>query len=126
MAKNQRPLRPCSNPNCPNLTIGRYCKQHQNEYRNQNRYYDKHQRNKKANRFYHSAAWKKTRDIVKVRDNGLCRECLRHKRITVGTEVDHIVPIKQSWGKRLELDNVQLLCKAGRNKKTGEERAEKG
>ncbi|WP_428909479.1 HNH endonuclease [Niallia sp. Krafla_26] len=120
---NKKPLKPCSKIGCQNLTTSRYCDQHQTEFRNQNRFYDLNLRNKKSDSFYHSAAWKKARDLVKIRDNGLCQECIRNKRIAVGTEVDHIIPIKQDWNKRLELGNLQLLCKACHNKKTGVERA---
>ncbi|QUG41255.1 HNH endonuclease [Psychrobacillus sp. INOP01] len=98
---------------------------HQLEHSNQHKYYDKHQRDKQSNSFYHATAWKKARSIVKIRDNGLCKECMNDKRITVGSIVDHMIPTKEDWDKRLDLDNLQLLCHACHNKKTGKERAKK-
>lgn len=126
MNKNKRPLKPCSKCGCRNLTTSRYCDEHRNEWQSQERYYDRHQRNKKSDTFYHSAAWKKARNVIKVRDNGLCQECLRDKRITIGTIVDHIIPLKQDWHKRLDESNLQLLCQSCHNKKTGTERAGEG
>lgn len=121
---NKKPLRPCNKPGCSQLTRAGYCEQHKTTKADNHRYYDKYQRNKKHDQFYHSAAWKRARDLIRIRDNGLCVECLNVKRITVGTIVDHIIPIKQNWNKRLEEDNLQLLCQSCHNKKTGSERKE--
>jgi len=121
MTKNQRPMKPCSKYGCPNLTQSTYCNEHSNEQSNNNRYYDKYHRSEPSKRFYHSTAWKKAREIIKIRDNGLCQQCLKDKRITIGTIVDHIIPIKQDWNKRLDEDNLQLLCQSCHNKKTGNE-----
>lgn len=121
---NSKPLRPCNKPGCSQLTQAGYCEQHKTTKADNHRYYDKYQRNKKHDQFYHSAAWKRARDLIRIRDNGLCIECFNAKRITVGTIVDHIIPIKQNWNKRLDEDNLQLLCQACHNKKTGSERKE--
>lgn len=121
---NLKPLRPCNKPGCSQLTRDGYCEQHKTAKADNHRYYDRYQRNKKHNRFYHSASWKRVRDLIRIRDNGLCVECLNDKRITVGTIVDHIIPIKQNWNKRLDEDNLQLLCQPCHNKKTGTERRE--
>lgn len=121
---NQKPLRPCNKPGCSQLTRAGYCEQHKTTKADNHRYYDKYQRNKKHDRFYHSATWKRARDLIRIRDNGLCVECLNDKRITVGTIVDHIIPIKQNWNKRLDEDNLQLLCQSCHNKKTSSERKE--
>lgn len=118
---NRKPLRPCNKPGCPNLTHAGYCEQHKTTKAENNRYYDKYQRNKKHDRFYHSAAWKKVRNLIKIRENGLCQQCLSEKRITVGTIVDHIIPMSVDWDKRLEENNLQLLCIECHNKKTAED-----
>jgi 5-methylcytosine-specific restriction enzyme A len=116
-----KPLKPCSKPNCPNLTYETYCDQHRNARAENNRYYDKYNRSDRSKKFYHSSAWKKVRELIKIRDNGLCQHCLSDKRITVGTIIDHIVPITDDWNKRLEEDNLQLLCQSCHNKKTAED-----
>ncbi|MFF5993702.1 HNH endonuclease [Lysinibacillus sp. KU-BSD001] len=118
---NQKPLRPCNKPGCGNLTRKGYCESHSNTKSENNRYYDKYQRNKKHDRFYHSAAWIKCRDYIRIRDTGLCQHCLADKRITVGVIVDHIIPLSIDWSKRLEEDNLQLLCGGCHNKKTNED-----
>ncbi len=121
---NSKPLRPCNKPGCGQLTRDGYCEQHKTAKAEHNRYYDKYHRSDRNQQFYHSAAWKRARELIRIRDNGLCIECLNQKRITVGTIVDHIIPIKQNWNKRLDEDNLQLLCQSCHNKKTGLERKE--
>lgn len=69
---NSKPLRPCNKLGCPNFTRDGYCEQHKTAKVDNNRYYDKYQRNKKNDRFYHFAAWIKCRDYIKIRDNGPC------------------------------------------------------
>ncbi len=118
---NSKPLRPCNKPGCPNLTREGYCEQHKTTKADNNRYYDKYNRNKKHDRFYHSSSWIKCRDYIKIRDNGLCQHCLNEKRITVGVLVDHIVPLTADWAKRLDENNLQLLCQSCHNKKTTED-----
>lgn len=121
--RNSKPLRPCNRQGCGNLTRTGYCEAHTQAKAENNRYYDKHQRNSRSTQFYHSAAWKRARDLIRIRDNGLCVQCMSEHRITVGTIVDHIIPIKQDWNKRLDESNLQLLCHACHNKKTGAERS---
>lgn len=116
-----KPLRPCNKPGCPNLTTTGYCEKHTTSKAENNRYYDKYIRNKKHDRFYHSVAWKKLRDYIWIRDNGMCQQCLKEKKITIGKIVDHIIPIEIDWNKRLDEDNVWLLCQSCHNKKTAED-----
>ena len=118
---NQKPLRPCNKPGCSQLTRDGYCEQHKTAKAENNRYYDKYQRNKKHDRFYHSAAWIKCRDYIRIRDNGLCQHCLNQKRITVGIIADHIVPLSVDWNKRLDESNLQLLCAGCHAVKTAED-----
>lgn len=116
--RNSKPLRPCNRQGCGNLTRDGYCDLHKQAKADSNRYYDKYQRNKKHDRFYHSGPWIKCRDYIKIRDNGLCQHCLNSKRIKVGTIVDHIIPLATDWSKRLDEDNLQLLCGGCHNVKT--------
>ncbi|MFD2446393.1 HNH endonuclease [Bacillus sp. CGMCC 1.16607] len=122
MSKNSRPLRPCNRQGCGQLTYDGYCDQHKQVKTENNRYYDKYHRSDRTKQFYHSATWKRARELIKIRDNGLCVQCLNEKRITLGTIVDHIIPVKLDWNKRLDEDNLQLLCQSCHNKKTGMER----
>jgi hypothetical protein len=47
----------------------------------------------------------------------LCRECLRGDHLTLATEVDHIVPMRQG-GARLDRANLQPLCGNCHRRKT--------
>ncbi len=50
----------------------------------------------------------KDRERIRERDGGLCQECKRQGRTSVGTVVDHIKPL---WaGGSDEDDNKELLC----------------
>lgn len=118
---NQKPLRPCSKFGCGNLSRSRYCEEHTQEHAVQTKQYDRFARDERTVRFYSSTAWKRLRETVKIRANGLCSMCLDDKRIVVGVIVDHIIPVKVNWRLRLVEDNLQLLCRSCHNKKTAEE-----
>jgi 5-methylcytosine-specific restriction protein A len=117
----QRPKRPCSRPGCPNLTTGRYCKEHGAEKKKEKaeryKYYDEHQRNQRARRFYKSRAWQTARQRVLIRDHYLCQGCLHENQITQADTVHHIIPIREDWSKRLRLDNLVSLCSACHNQR---------
>lgn len=72
--------------------------------------YDKFRRNKQSKALYNSKEWKMARAAAVSRDNYLCVHCLLDGHTVPAEEVDHIVPIKVNWGKRLSLDNLQSLC----------------
>ena len=61
------------------------------------------------------------RNYVRGRDSGLCQECLRNGIFRAGTQVDHIVPIEDDWGQRLDPENCELKCDDCHNKKHGRE-----
>lgn len=94
--------KPCKFPWCKALIdSGGYCAEHAKE----------------LNRDHGSAGVRRTgrkgvkdRDRIKRRDNGLCQHCLNEGRLTIGTQVDHIVPL--AFGGSDTDDNKQLLCDA--------------
>lgn len=86
-----------------------------------NRTYDKHSRNKERDRFYHSTAWKRTRELALLRDNYLCQECLKHKRITNADMVHHIVEVKDDIMLALTIDNLVSLCNPCHNQQHGQQ-----
>ncbi len=59
--------------------------------------------------------------LMYLRANPLCATCLAKGFTTVATEVDHIVPLKRG-GERLDVANLQSLCKPCHSRKTGRER----
>ena len=78
-------------------------------------------------RFYNSKWWKRFRHYVLEQYNYLCQDCLTNNIITEATEIDHIKPLStvEGWNARLELNNVNPLCKSCHAKKTVSEIAER-
>ena len=70
--------------------------------------------------FYQSSAWRKLR-AVKLHQQPLCEECLRRGIMTPAQMVDHIRPINKG-GAALDQKNLQSLCHACHNRKSGQER----
>lgn len=111
------PPRPCLRPGCPNLVRPpeRYCPQHlawaQQRAAEAQRHYDEQERDPRIVEFYHSAAWQALRLRALERDAYLCQPCLRERRITRADTVHHIVPVKQAWERRLDLSNVESVCR---------------
>lgn len=84
------------------------------DYRQKNENLD--EVNKMENKFYSSSAWQKTRASM-MRDCGYkCYVCsnvhddtdVRH--YTEAREVHHVIPIRDCWDKRLDVDNLVCLC----------------
>ena len=70
--------------------------------------------------FYRSTAWRKLR-AEQLRRQPLCECCLAQGRHTPAHIVDHIRPVNQG-GAPLDLENLQSLCVACHNRKSGTER----
>lgn len=103
--------KPCSVPACPNLTNERYCANHSDRGKQQDR-----QRGTSAERGYGSA-WRKAR-AGWLRKHPLCAECKRKDIITEATEVDHILPHKGNRILFWDRANWQSLCKSCHSAKT--------
>lgn len=69
------------------------------------------------------SAGAKDRNQIKDRDCGLCQECRRQGKTTVGSDVDHIVPLEQ--GGTNEQSNLELLCEPCHKAKTAREAAQR-
>lgn len=61
--------------------------------------------------FYNSKEWKNLRNLKWSSANGLCEKCLLNGIIKPGKEVHHKIPIEENWEKRLDYNNLILLCK---------------
>jgi 5-methylcytosine-specific restriction protein A len=69
--------------------------------------------------------WKGVNDRkrIRARDGGMCQECKRHGRFTLGGPVDHIKPL---WdGGTDEDSNKELLCQDCHDAKTVREAAQR-
>ena len=111
----QRPKRPCRKPGCPELTNTGYCTNHSDT----KPAYDLH-RGSAHSRGY-DADWRRVRLLALQRDYGLCLHCQAAGRVTQAVDVDHKVPILQRADLRLEVDNLQSLCRSCHVAKTSAE-----
>jgi Restriction endonuclease len=72
---------------------------------------------------YASPEWRKVRQFVIQRANGLCEQCLKEGRTEAGKEVDHIIELtdtnKHDWNIAYNPDNLQFLCSMCHNIKHG-------
>jgi len=118
-----RNQKPCSQPGCPELVKAdnTYCQEHRKENtRYKNKRYDK-KRDPKIKKFYSSSQWQKVRDRY-LKKNPLCEHCKEKGLTEVADEVDHIIPIKVDWKKRLSSDNLQSLCRSHHQIKSAKDR----
>ena len=109
-----KPPRPCMVQGCRGFSTGNgYCKEHQYIHLEkmavrQKRVDDK--RGQSQDRGY-DWQWRKVRRL-KFLSNPLCEWCESKGIIKSAEEIHHIVSIKEAPDKRLEIDNLQSLCKA--------------
>lgn len=61
-------------------------------------------------RFYSSKEWQCLRQI-KIMNNQFCEICSTEERPVPGNEIHHIIEISDNPSKRLDIDNLQCLCK---------------
>ncbi len=60
-------------------------------------------------KFYRSIEWRSLR-LLKLSQKPLCEICLKSGRVVEATEVHHIVDLKDSPSKSLDIVNLQSLC----------------
>lgn len=79
----------------------------------------------------YGAEWRKRRERILKRDNGICQPCLKKGIVHSGNEVDHIISKAKAeqmgWTKeQVEADsNLQTICTEEHKKKTAEENGKK-
>lgn len=109
--------RRCKHPTCRKLIdeYESYCVDHtttrEKQYNANRREY-----NKEYMSFYNSKIWRNTSKLILMENDYLCNHCGG-----IATMVDHIVPTKVNWDKRLEKENLQPLCWGCHNTKTAKE-----
>lgn len=60
--------------------------------------------------FYSSQPWRKKRLSILARDCGLCQECSRKGRATIGSIVHHIIELKDDYNLGLVDSNLETIC----------------
>lgn len=67
--------------------------------------------------FYHTSAWRRTREQVLMRDNYLCQHCLSKGIVNdKNLIVHHKIELKRDWSKRLDTENLEVVCFSCHNK----------
>lgn len=65
--------------------------------------------------FYQSKEWKRVREYIFNRDNGICQDCYKKGIVSIGKEVHHIIFLTadniNNQSVTLGEDNLILLCK---------------
>ena len=79
---------------------------------------------KRSRKFYNSTEWKRLRNHF-IQVNPLCVECDKIGLIEPAVDIDHITPLKDNYGKALEWENLQGLCKKHHTQKTVKENSGK-
>jgi 5-methylcytosine-specific restriction protein A len=108
-----KPLRPCGQPGCPELSNESYCPEHKREKVQR---YDK-ARGTATERGYNSR-WAAYSRLFRKK-NPLCVECLKESLIVGSQHVDHIIAVKGAndplfWKE----SNHQALCQPCHSRKT--------
>ena len=82
------------------------CKKSSLNYKDKNRYTCENAKN-----FLLTFAWRKLRVDIIEEQGGKCQMCGRsYASHGVSIHVDHIIPLSIDWSKRLDRNNLQLLC----------------
>lgn len=108
--------KPCAHPGCPALVRDgtSRCSAHKVVA---GTFADRNRGSSQARGY--GTEWRRVRDLVMVRDAGLCQPCLKAGALTVAQEVDHIV--NKSEGGSDDPNNLQAICKPCHVKKTAQE-----
>ncbi len=107
----RKPPKPCSYPNCPELTHERYCDKHKKQTAKD------YKTNRPHGYLYNTGRWRTARSRF-LKANPLCVRCKDNGTITPATVVDHIKPHRGDKTLFWDENNWQSLCKSCHDKKT--------
>ncbi|ADU30991.1 HNH endonuclease signature motif containing protein [Evansella cellulosilytica] len=120
----KRPLKPCHNPKCRELTRERYCEKHKAAYEEKQKQiqkdYDK-QRGSSTERGYDYRWQKASRSFLKRNPLCVCEECKKKIVPLPANVVDHITPHKGNMKLFWDKNNWQSMNKRCHDKKTAKE-----
>ena len=97
------PKKPCSAPNCPNLTHGRFCETHAKQ---EAKRYEKYDRDPESRKKY-GTAWRRIRERY-IAAHPLCERCKLEGRLIPAYIVHH--KQKLSDNGTHDWENLQSLC----------------
>lgn len=109
----------CIEAGCAKLaTKGSRCEDHTKE--RETTYRETPER-KRLNRFYSSPQWRALSKAFRRR-HPLCGHCIERGVTTPADMVDHILPVRTHWDRRLDASNMQALCNPCHAVKTAKDR----
>lgn len=76
---------------------------------NRHRDYDRFSRDQKSKKFYDSKEWRETKERVLSLDGMDVYEYMTSGRIIAADTVHHIVPLRDDWAKRCDVENLMSL-----------------
>ncbi|MDF2857678.1 MAG: hypothetical protein K0Q87_3529, partial [Neobacillus sp.] len=71
--------------------------------------YDKFSRDTTSTKFYHGKQWKLTRDTILDLDKLDVYVYMTTGEILIADTVHHIIPLKDEWDRRYDIDNLMSL-----------------
>lgn len=92
------------------------CSSCKDKRKERHKQYDEHKRDETTSKFYKSNKWRKLRNARNAKDNGLCQRCLRDGKIKKADICHHIVEVKDDWSRRLDINNLEMVCSGCHNK----------
>ena len=110
----------CGKPTPNHPAICDHCLAQEPPRHESDRIYDANIRDKRADKFYHSTGWKRSRLAYLTSIGWLCEDCAEEARqglraetdIQPATDVHHVVPLSECWERRLDWSNFRGLCDA--------------
>ena len=109
-----KPLRPCAQPGCAELTRNKWCEKHIAFHRRLDVRPEEQQR---WRRLYKTKRWKQMR-AAQLLIRPFCVDCAEHGVRTRATDVDHIIDHKGDASLFFDASNLQSLCHSCHSRKT--------
>lgn len=118
----------CAQAGCRVITTKRNCLSCQTKYELRAKGFAKKRARKSkkfmpvgSRAFYGTSEWKTLR-LRKLQKDPLCQMCLNNGFLKDGHDIDHIVEISDDYSRRLDITNLQSLCRSCHMHKTHKER----
>jgi len=108
----------CAKAGCNSLIpiTQSYCETHKGESTQRHKLYDNFRRDPKTTAFYQSTPWGRMQMHILSKYKGMDIYAYhRHGEILTATTVHHIIPLKDSWKKRLDPYNLIPLTSSNHN-----------
>ncbi len=78
--------------------------------KNRHREYDRYSRDQKSKKYYNSSEWRGSRDAALEKDGEIdVYLFMTEGRIVVADTAHHIIPLRDDWSKRNDIDNLISL-----------------